>query len=394
MCLVEARGKGLMRSVRDGDELRTGTNMRALLSAIASGREEIYWIGRRHGWSAGVTEEMLDRLQAMVCEPLQRGGDIVMSSIPYSWRNQAMRRVSKAEGVIEQMTSAITTEDWSLQHCHDYLVELEMVTSGALMALRLTANDIRSDQVSPQAECIGSRARKARNMALELRQKYLDAKLQVKDRPARVFQEALGGTSGPGPGSWRGYDGPQFSGRLEDLREFRRSWDEYERQYYPKEPEEVLVEILHTQALGPKSRKAVEQAHSLGTTWTYLEDHLREQRERIDILLSDTLRAGEPVGQEALFLYYRKVCQFLNTEEGESTVSDLITMDQLDMLLCTLPSEETFRWERWGDKTPEDLPDMFYDFCWQRSADLRAQVKSLEGIEEEARVTAWPSGYP
>ncbi len=112
---------------------------------------------------------MLDRLQAMVHEPLQRGGDLVMSSIPYTWRNQAVRRVSQAEGVINQITSAITTEDWLLQQCHDYLVELEMVTSGALMALRLTANDIGSDQVSIQAECIGSQARKARNMALELR---------------------------------------------------------------------------------------------------------------------------------------------------------------------------------------------------------------------------------
>ncbi len=46
------------------------------------------------------------------------------------------------------MTCDITTEDWSLQHCQDYLVELEMVTSGALMALRLTANDISSEQVS------------------------------------------------------------------------------------------------------------------------------------------------------------------------------------------------------------------------------------------------------
>jgi len=168
------------------------------------------------------------------------------------------------------------------------------------------------------------------------------------------------------------------------------------------------MEILHTQALGPKARKAVEQAHSLGTTWTYLEDHLREQRERIDNLLSDTLRAGEPVGPEQLYLYYKKVCQFLDTEEGESNandlldteegesnVNDLITMDQLDMLLCTLPSEETFRWGRWGgEKPPEDIPFMFYDFCWQRAADLRAQVKSLEGVEEEVRVTAWPSGYP
>jgi hypothetical protein len=155
------------------------------------------------------------------------------------------------------------------------------------------------------------------------------------------------------------------------------------------------MDILHTQALGTKARKAVEQAHSLGTTWTYLEDQLREQRERIDNLISDTLRAGEHVRPEALFLYYRKVCQFLDTEEGESTVNNLITMDQLDTLLCTLPSEETFRWGRWGGKkSPEDIPYMFYDFCWQRAADLRAQVTSLEGVEEEARVTAWPSGYP
>jgi hypothetical protein len=96
-----------------------------------------------------------------------------------------------------------------------------------------------------------------------------------------------------------------------------------------------------------------------------------------------------------LYLYYKKVCHFLDTEEGESNVNDLITMDQLDKLLCTLPSEETFRWGRWGgEKPPEDIPFMFYDFCWQRAADLRAQVKSLEGVEEEVRVTAWPSGYP
>jgi hypothetical protein len=204
VCLVEARGRGLMRSTKDGDEMRTGTNMRALLSAIASGREEIDRLGRRHGWSAGVKEEMLDRLQAMVHEPLQRSGDLVMSSIPYTWREQAVRRVSQAEGVISQITRAITTEDWSPQHCHDYLVELEMVTRGALMALRLIANDIGSDQVSQQAECIGSRAREARNMALDLRQKHLDAKLQVKDRPMQAFRECRAGPLVPAPAAEEG----------------------------------------------------------------------------------------------------------------------------------------------------------------------------------------------
>ena len=214
--LVEARGLGLMRSAREGDELRTGMNMRALLSAIASGKEEIERAGRKHGWSVGIREEMLDRLQAMVREPMQRGSDVIMSSIPPEWREQATERVSEADSVIRKMTCDITTEDWSLQRCQDYLVELEMVTCGAMMALRLTANDISSERVSQQAEHLGSKAREAKNMALELRQKHLDAKLQVKDRPARAFQEVMGGTSGPGPGRWRGYCGPRFSGRLED----------------------------------------------------------------------------------------------------------------------------------------------------------------------------------
>ncbi len=93
---------------------------------------------------------------------------------------------------------------------------------------------------------------------------------------------------------------------------------------------------------------------------TYLEDRLREQRERIDRLLSETLETEEPVGLEELYRYCRKVCQFLDTEEGRGTVSCHVTMDQLDMLLCKLPSEETFAWGRRADRMPpEDVPDAF-----------------------------------
>ncbi len=148
-----------------------GTNMRALLSAIASGKEEIQRIGRDHGWSAGIREEILDRLQAMAREPIQRGSDVIMSSIPPEWREQATKRASEASCVIQKMTCDITTEDWSLQRCQDYLVELEMATCGAMMALRLTDNDISSERVSQQVEHLSSKAREAKNMALELRQK-------------------------------------------------------------------------------------------------------------------------------------------------------------------------------------------------------------------------------
>ncbi len=111
VCLIEARGQGLLTSAREGDELRTGTNMRALLSALASGRAEIVRMGRRRGWSAGIMGEMLDRLQSLVPKLLQKGGNLIMSSIPYTWREQAARRIRQAEGVISSITPAVTTKD-------------------------------------------------------------------------------------------------------------------------------------------------------------------------------------------------------------------------------------------------------------------------------------------
>jgi hypothetical protein len=104
------------------------------------------------------------------------------------------------------------------------------------------------------------------------------------------------------------------------------------------------VELLHSHVLGPELRKVVSQARSLGTTWTYLEDQLREQRERVDNLLSSTLKTEHPISDDKVFLYYRKVSHFLDTSEGRGRVSNHVTLDQLDILLSMLPAEETFLW--------------------------------------------------
>ncbi len=89
----------------------------------------------------------MDRLQSMVQVALQRGGDLIMSSIPYSWRERCAQRVLKASGIIGLITPAVTINDWSFQDCQEYLVELEMATSRAIMALRLTGNGINSSQI-------------------------------------------------------------------------------------------------------------------------------------------------------------------------------------------------------------------------------------------------------
>ncbi len=115
VCLLEARGQGLMRSAMDGEKMRTSTNMRDLLLALASGRAETDSIGQREGWSESIREEMIDRLQTMVRVPLQKGGDLIMSSIPVSWRDRCAQRVRKASGIIGLITPAVTIKDWSFK---------------------------------------------------------------------------------------------------------------------------------------------------------------------------------------------------------------------------------------------------------------------------------------
>jgi len=69
-----------------------------------------------------------------------------------------------------------------LPRLQDYLGELEMATSGAIMALRLTVNDNNSSQID-----LNSRAREARNMTFALRQRHLDVMLKNAGQPMRIY---------------------------------------------------------------------------------------------------------------------------------------------------------------------------------------------------------------
>ncbi len=79
------------------------------------------------------------------------------------------------------------------------------------------------------------------------------------------------------------------------------------------------------------------------------------EEKRIDDLLSSTLKTERPVSHEKVYLYYWRVCHFLDTPEGRSNMSNHLTMDQLDMLLSMSHAEETFLWGKRGQNVhPED----------------------------------------
>jgi hypothetical protein len=64
--------------------------------------------------------------------------------------------------------------------------------------------------------------------------------MALAHRPLQVFIGMHGRGPCPSSSRSRGFDGPKFSGQLEDLREFRRSWGEYERLNSPRSRRKCL----------------------------------------------------------------------------------------------------------------------------------------------------------
>ncbi len=76
-------------------------------------------------------------------------------------------------------------------------------------------------------------------------------------------------------------------------------------------------------------------------------------------------------------------------------MSSHVTMDQLDMLLCSLPSEETFLWGQQGERVyPDDMLDVFYEFCKGRAEELKAQILAPRGAEGMAQAPVVSPKHP
>ncbi len=70
--------------------------------------------------------------------------------IPVSWGAECSTYVQWAYKVIDMIHSAVTTEEWSLIDCQEYLVELEMSVTKAVAALEVAGpSQLREDQAGP-----------------------------------------------------------------------------------------------------------------------------------------------------------------------------------------------------------------------------------------------------
>jgi hypothetical protein len=67
--------------------------MRALSSLIASGRAEVNSIGQRENLPEEIKEEVMEGLQTMGGIHIQKGGELLMSKVPASWRDRFAQRI-------------------------------------------------------------------------------------------------------------------------------------------------------------------------------------------------------------------------------------------------------------------------------------------------------------
>jgi hypothetical protein len=77
------------------------------------------WEGRnkRHrtegGWSEGIKEAIMERLQTMVRIPIQKGAELPMSSVPASWRDRCAQKIQKATGLAGARGAWVSPSGWA-----------------------------------------------------------------------------------------------------------------------------------------------------------------------------------------------------------------------------------------------------------------------------------------
>jgi hypothetical protein len=275
---IERVAQDLIQAASGDDAQRLKRSMRAFKSALAWGMGALDHIGQHCKWPPTVKSEVASRVSEMTKAPLEFAVKRRMQMSPTSWAAECNAHVAWAKGLIEMMHPAVTTEDWSLMDCQEYFVDLEMSLAGVATALEVSApGQLRDNQMGVYRE-LELEVGVARGLANKLRARHLEAndlqggpvafadssgigerlrmarirldeKLAARlpadhsERMARMLLQRLNqeeGTKRPSapPLSPPDHDGasegewPWFSGRMEDLPQFRQAWETHVKRFH------------------------------------------------------------------------------------------------------------------------------------------------------------------
>jgi hypothetical protein len=171
---------------------------------------------------------------------------------------------------------------------------------------------------------------------------------------------------------------PWFLGKMEDLGWFKRAWEDNARQFHPRSSKKFLIEQMHKYCLTISIGRVIEGARNLVEMWLLLETHFDRQTALVDGLLSQLLKTEPVVNDVQVLSYYDRVLQAIQKAEEVGRMQDLLTPNQIEVLLTLLPRKEANYWRiDHLNVAMEELPIAFYSFVRRRICELRFNTTSM-----------------
>jgi hypothetical protein len=136
-------------------------------------------------------------------------------------------------------------------------------------------------------------------------------------------------------------------------------------------PEKNLIELMHRYCVTVDTGKVIEGSRNLVEVWLLLETHFNRQTILMDGLLSQLLKTDSVVNDLLALSYYDRVLQPIQKAKELGRMQDLLTPNQVEILLTVLPRKEGNYWRM--DQlniVMEELPLALYNFT-RRLLELR-----------------------
>jgi hypothetical protein len=139
MAKVDLAGQNLLVATNRSDLQNLRRRSRAFRTALAWGMGHMDHISQRCGWPDVVKDKIARRIQEIAKTPLESSLRRMTQMVPMSWGADCSTNVQWAYEIIDMIHSAVTTEDWSLVDCQEYLVDSEMSVMKAVAALEVAS---------------------------------------------------------------------------------------------------------------------------------------------------------------------------------------------------------------------------------------------------------------
>jgi hypothetical protein len=114
---------------------------------------------------------MINEIEKM---PLDSATQRRLQMEPILWGSECTAHVQWAYELIDMIHPTITTEDWTLLDCQEYLVDLEMSLTRAVTTLWVAGPGQLSDEQMKNRWELEPKASTARKLATDLRMKHLE----------------------------------------------------------------------------------------------------------------------------------------------------------------------------------------------------------------------------